>query len=101
MKRHSVRLMPEAEADLLDIFLSIRDLSSSEEVASGYLERILRFLSSFETFPERGSLRSEVRPGLRIIGFERRASIAFVVEENSVVLLRIAHGGRSLGFEDL
>jgi len=34
-------------------------------------------------------VREEVRSGLRIIGFERSASVAFVVEEEDVVVMRI------------
>lgn len=34
---------------------------------------------SLSEFPERGSRRDAVRPGLRILGFERRVVIAFSV----------------------
>jgi toxin ParE1/3/4 len=33
--------------------------------------------------------RDELRPGLRILGFERRAVIAFLVNADSVTILRI------------
>jgi len=35
-----------------------------------------------------------IRPGLRIVGFERRVSVAFVVEEDEVVILRLLYAGR-------
>jgi toxin ParE1/3/4 len=99
VKRYVVRLTPEAEADLFNIYRYILEASASQVVALGYLDRINSFLSSFQTFPERGSLRNEIRDGLRIIGFERSASIAFLVEAESVIILRIAYGGQLLEFE--
>ncbi|WP_137131708.1 type II toxin-antitoxin system RelE/ParE family toxin [Rhizobium sp. FY34] len=97
MKTYSVRLTPEAEADLFDIYLYIRDASGSAVLAANYLSRLRRFLSALEIAPERGTIRTDVREGLRIIGFERAASIAFVVENENVVILRIAYRGKLLG----
>lgn len=34
----------------------------------------------------RGSLRNEVRDGLRIVGFERTVSIAFLAETDEVIV---------------
>jgi toxin ParE1/3/4 len=42
----------------------------------------------------RGTLREDVRPGLRTIGFRRRATIAFAVEGDTVTILGIFHGGQ-------
>jgi toxin ParE1/3/4 len=47
-------------------------------------------------FPQRGTARGDVRPGLRTIGFERRATIAFTIDDENVVILRILYAGRSL-----
>lgn len=33
---------------------------------------------------------------MRIVGFEKRVEIAFIVEEHAVVVLRILYGGRNL-----
>ena len=38
--------------------------------------------------------RDDIRPGLRVIGFERRATIVFQVTENEVVIVRIFYGGQ-------
>ncbi len=94
MKRYSVRILPEAETDLLEIYRYIREKSASAQVASGYVQRITGFLATFENYPERGTIRNEVREGLRIIGFERSASVAFVVEDTNVTILRILYRGR-------
>ena len=47
-------------------------------------------------FPDRGIKRDDLRPGLRILGFERRAAIALQVTADSVTILRILYGGRDL-----
>jgi toxin ParE1/3/4 len=45
-------------------------------------------------FPERGTRRDDIRPGLRTMGFERRATIIFQVSEAAVVIVRVLYGGR-------
>lgn len=44
--------------------------------------------------PLRGTPRDDIKPGLRIVGFERRAVIAFRVKRSEVVIVRIFYGGR-------
>jgi len=44
---------------------------------------------------ERGHRRDDVSPGLRIVGFERRVTIAFVADENQVTILRLFYGGQN------
>lgn len=90
--------MPEAESDLLRIYAFISEKSASRELGRRYVDRITGFLASFETFPERGTVRSDIRDGLRIIGFENRVSVAFIVEDDNVVVLRIAYGGQQIEF---
>jgi toxin ParE1/3/4 len=64
--------------------------------AIGFVERIESVCTSLRDFPERGMRRDDLRPRLRIIGFERRDSIAFHVAGPSVVIDRIFYGGRNL-----
>lgn len=63
------------------------------DIALSFVERIEAFCRGLETFPERGSLRNEVRPGLRIVGFRRQASIAFTVTGATVVILAVFRRG--------
>ena len=53
-------------------------------------------------FPERGTRRDDLRPGLREIGVGRRATIAFHVGAGTVTIDRILYGGRDFGaaFDD-
>lgn len=94
MKYYTVRLSPEAQNDLVQIHDYVTDRSGSTITADRYLERIDGFLSSFDIFPERGTVRDDMRPGLRIVGFESSASVAFLVEDDDVIILRILAGGR-------
>lgn len=47
------------------------------------------------TFPERGTRRDDVRPNLRTIGCKRRATIAFSIEQETVVVHGVYYGGQN------
>ncbi|KAA0689404.1 type II toxin-antitoxin system RelE/ParE family toxin [Neorhizobium sp. P12A] len=94
MNRYHIRLTPEAELDLLHIYRFVRKKAASNTVARSYIARIRAFMEEFEAFPQRGTTRDHIRPGLRIVGFERRVSIAFVVEPTEVVILRVLYAGQ-------
>lgn len=93
MKARRVVLAPEAGDDLNELYDWITG-RASPEVAMAYLERVSEFLSGLSVASERGHLRSDVRRGLRIVGFERRLTVAFVVDEHTVTVLRVFTAGR-------
>lgn len=93
MKARRVVLAPEAGDDLYELYGWIAG-RASPGVAMGYLERVEDFLSGLSVGSERGHLRSDVRPGLRIVGFERRLTVAFTVDEETVTVLRVFTAGR-------
>ena len=88
-----VVLSPEAQNDLFDLYDYIAEHSSAER-AGTYLSRIEELCLSLKTFPERRTRRDEVRPGLRIVGFERRVTIAFQFQGDRVTILRVLYAGR-------
>lgn len=90
----TVVFTPEAQDDLFGLYDYIAEHSSPER-AIRYLERIERTCMSLQTLPERGTRRDDLRPGLRVMGFEHRVLIAFHVRSESVAILRILYGGRS------
>jgi len=92
---YRIKLLPEAEDDLAAVYAYIRD-NRSPDIARGYIARIQAFLRGFDTFPERGTVRDDIRPGLRMVGFERRVTVAFVVEGDEVIFSNILYGGRQL-----
>jgi toxin ParE1/3/4 len=92
VKSHEVRFADEALADLGRIFTDILPVAG-ERIARGFVERLEAVCLGLATFPERGSSRDHVRPGLRIIGYRRQASIAFVVSDAEVLILRVFRRG--------
>jgi toxin ParE1/3/4 len=93
--KYTVVFTPEAKNDLLELYDYIADHSSSTR-ALRYLSRIEKTCMSLQTLPERGTRRDDLRPGLRVMGFERRVLIAFRVSPGAVAILRILYGGRSV-----
>lgn len=64
-------------------------------MALNYIERLEAYCSGFEFSGERGLRRDDIRAGLRIVGFEKRVAIAFVVTDSEVTILRLYYGGRN------
>lgn len=96
MRRRAVIFSPEARRDLFQLFDWIAE-RAGEGVAAGYVERLETYCLKFEVAPHRGRRRSDIRPGLRIVGFERRVTIAFIVEAEAVFILRLYYGGQNWG----
>jgi toxin ParE1/3/4 len=96
-----VTVSPEAVRDLLNLYDYIAD-AASPLVAERYLARVETYLRGFEYAAARGTRRDDVRPGLRIVGFERRVTVAFAVADNSVTIFRLFYAGQewSDAFED-
>jgi toxin ParE1/3/4 len=90
-----VIILPSAARDLHSLYTYIRD-RSGPEVAIGFVRRIRAYCEGFETIPERGRRRDDLRPGLRLVGFERRVVIAFTVTAATVEIGRILYGGRDV-----
>ncbi|WP_159591566.1 type II toxin-antitoxin system RelE/ParE family toxin [Chelativorans xinjiangense] len=99
MKRRQVVFAPEARDDLLSIYDWIAD-AVSPATALAYVERVEAWCRGFDLAAERGRLREEVRLGLRVVGFERRLTVAFTVSEDRVTILRLFYGGRDWEGED-
>ncbi len=92
MKPRDIVFAPEAEADLLWIYDTIA-AAADPATAFRYIQRIEQKCGRLELGSERGTKRDDVRPGLRIIGFERRATIAFTATAERVEILRVFYGG--------
>ena len=75
---HRVVFAPEAERQLVALYKQLA-AAASTEVADVYVNAIVDSCESLRTFPIRGTLREDIRPGLRTFGFRRRVTIAFEV----------------------
>ncbi|RCW85517.1 type II toxin-antitoxin system RelE/ParE family toxin [Phyllobacterium bourgognense] len=92
---HRVLFSPQANIDLRELYLYIAaDAGRARAIA--YLERIEIYCRGFANFPERGMKRDDLWPGLRVVGFERRVTIAFHFDTDTVTFDRILYGGRDL-----
>lgn len=94
MKQRDVVFAPEARDDLIALYSWIAT-KADPDTAKTYIERIEGFCSRFDFAPERGQRRDDIRPGLRVLGFEKRLTIAFVVSDSTVTILRVYFGGQN------
>jgi toxin ParE1/3/4 len=94
VRRREVIFAPEARDDLLRLYEWIAD-ASSPIIALSYVERVEGWCGNLDLAAERGHRRDDIRSGLRIIGFERRLTIAFEVSKDRVTVLRVFHGGQN------
>jgi toxin ParE1/3/4 len=92
---YAVVYSPRAEAQLMELFARI-GLAANPEIAARYVDAIVNQCESLSTFPRRGTRRDDLSPGLRVMGFRRRVSIAFVVEKETVTFHGIFYGGQNL-----
>lgn len=90
---HKVVFRRGAEKRLIELGEYIASQAGAD-IANSYLDRIYAACMALAHFPERGQRRDDILPGLRTIGFERRATIAFRVLKTRVEIVTIAYGGR-------
>jgi plasmid stabilization system protein ParE len=90
-----VTFSDEAVRDLQNLFDFLAP-AAGEAVARSYIERLFEYCRDCGLFPERGTRRDDLRPGLRLLGYRRRATIALAVLEDRVVILRVLHRGRDV-----
>lgn len=84
---------PEAEEQLAALYHYIASVASPE-IAARYTEAIVSYCESLRTFPHRGTMRDDVRPGLRITHYKKRTVIAFDVDAEQVSIIGLFYGGQ-------
>jgi toxin ParE1/3/4 len=90
---YTVVFSPEAQAQLVALYQYI-SLATSPEIAERYTEAIIAHCEGLQDFPQRGTRRDDVRPGLRIINYKKRTVIAFTVDAKRVSIIGIYYGGQ-------
>ena len=93
MRKFRVSFRPQAEADLFGLYDYIAE-DAGRAAAGAYIDRIEAACMALETMRQRGTRRYDIRPGLRTMGFERRATIVFQVIKTEVIIIRIFYGGQ-------
>jgi toxin ParE1/3/4 len=92
VKRRHIVLLPEALADLRWIYDTI-EIAAGNVTAIRYIERNEAYCQGLDYASKRGTRRDDLRPGLRVVGFERRVTVTFTVESDQVVIFRVFYGG--------
>lgn len=106
MSSYTVVFTPEAEQHLADLYHYISQKSSAD-AALRFTMEIINYCAAMDEFPHRGTLREDIRPGLRIVSFRRNTVIAIAVDDAAsiVTIVGIFYGGRNyealLGPDDM
>ena len=93
MKRYSVVFAPEAAGQLDSLYAYVA-AAASPAVALSYTNAIVSYCEGLNISPHRGTRRDDIRPGLRVTHYRKRAVIAFTVEEALVSIIGIYYGGQ-------
>jgi len=94
---YRVAFTPKSRTELRAIIRYITKKSSAR-IANEYAAAIVAHCESLQTFPNRGTARPDLFPGVRTMGFRDRVTIPFRVsdEQQLVSILGIFYGGRSV-----
>jgi plasmid stabilization system protein ParE len=90
---YRVVFSPEAEEQLAALYRYV-EAAASPDIAARYTDAIVTYCESLRTFPQRGTRRDDVRPGLRITHYKKRAVIAFGVTTDLVSIVGVFYGGQ-------
>ena len=90
---YRVVFSPEAEEQLVALFNYIAE-AASPEIAARYTDSIVDYCNSLQTSPHRGTMRNDIRPGLRVTNYKKRAVIAYSVVADLVSILGVFYGGQ-------
>jgi toxin ParE1/3/4 len=90
---YRVVFAPEALAQLEALYRYIAQ-AAGPDVASRYTNAIVTYCEGLHVFPLRGMRRDDIRPGLRITNYKKRAVIAFEVDAEVVSVIGVYYGGQ-------
>ena len=90
---YRVVFSPEAEEQLVALYHYIAD-AASPDIAARYTEGIVNYCNSLQASPLRGTMRDDIRPGLRVTNYKKRTVIAYAVAVDLVSILGVFYGGQ-------
>lgn len=94
---YTVRFAPQArdQLDAIEEFIALA--SGFPATAARFVDGIVVNCESFATFPERGTRRDDLLPGLRIIGYRKNVTIAYRVDSavQVVSVIGVYYGGQN------
>ncbi|HUW99174.1 MAG TPA: hypothetical protein VMV40_10135 [Acidiferrobacter sp.] len=63
-------------------------------IADRYTGALVMYCEGSHTFPRRCARRDDIRPGLRVTNYKKRAVIAFDVDAERVSIIGVFYGGQ-------
>ena len=90
---HRVVFTPEALDQLAALYQYIT-VAASPAIALRYTDAIVSYCESLSSFPHCGTVRDDLRKGLRVTHYKKRAVIAFAVEADWVYIIGVFSGGQ-------
>lgn len=95
MKRYRIVWRARAQDQLFALYDWIAD-RADPNAAFAYINGIEERVAALANFPERGTPRDDIQPGLRTTPYRRRTVIAYRVLDTAVEIVALAHGGQML-----
>ena len=97
--KHRVVLSSSAVSDINALFDYVL-AEAGERIARDYVGKMKDFLQRLDVFPNRGTV-IDSGTNTRRVGFERRATVIFRVEDHQVTILRVYHRGRNIELDEI
>jgi plasmid stabilization system protein ParE len=91
--KYRVIFSPEAEEQFAELFHYIA-AAASPGIAERYVNAIITYCETLDTFPLSGAKRDDIRPGLRVTNYKGRTVIAFDVDAQQVSIIGVFYGGQ-------
>jgi|SRR5579859_91846 toxin ParE1/3/4 len=90
---YRIVVTPEARDQLGAIYDYIAD-AASDDIALRFIDGVIGRLDTLAEYPRIGTPRDDLRSGLRTFAHRHRVTIAFIVEDISVVVIGFYYGGQ-------
>ncbi|TNE39405.1 MAG: type II toxin-antitoxin system RelE/ParE family toxin [Sphingomonadales bacterium] len=90
---YRIIVTPEAR-DQLDAIYDYIAYAATPGIARQFTDGIIDRLAVLTDYPQTGSPRDDIRSGLRTLAYRRRVTVAFMVEEVTVVVIGFYYGGQ-------
>lgn len=94
MERLPVEYRPEAVEDIEQLFSYILETSFDAVTTARFIDRVFERCEKIGDAPFGGVSRDDLGPGIRIVPFERKAVILYVVRDRTVWITNIFSGRR-------
>ena len=94
VKAVEVTFREAAITDIQDVYRWVYEVSLDPETAQRFTSRLVQACLRIGDVPSGGRPRDDLLPGLRMVPFEKRAVIAYVIKDGTVEITNVFYGGR-------